>query len=238
MLVLSRKDIEAISRKVLSSYLHSAGRKLNSIDPIDFAEKMCGIKFEFAEMGDNGKVLGLTAFSEVEVTIPCGNGQGQVFKLNGRNAFVDQSLLEGGNVGRLNFTMMHEAAHQLLGLLFPEEYNFKTQPFICRLADEYCRQPITDWPEWQTNVLTSCLLLPRELVKKQMAQHGLGEHIRLLNRVFAPKDYERFSEMADDLGVSKTTLSIRLNQLGMVGRNDFYDPYALVNVYVDEDEIA
>ena len=42
--------------------------------------------------------------------------------------------------------------------------------------------------------------------------------------------------MAELLGVSKTALSIRLSQLGLVGRNDFYDPYALVNVYKDEDD--
>ena len=69
-----------------------------------------------------------------------------------------------------------------------------------------------------------------------MADLGLGEEIRLLNRVFAPKEYELFSQMAELLGVSKTALSIRLSQLGLGGRNDFYDPYALVNVYKDEDD--
>ena len=114
----------------------------------------------------------------------------------------------------------------------------KLQVVLEDIAEEYDLQAmaIRCWPELQTNVLTSYLLLPRELIYKRMADLGLGKEIRLLNRVFAPKEYELFSQMAELLGVSKTALSIRLSQLGLVGRNDFYDPYALVNVYKDEDD--
>ena len=236
MAILSRKDLERISRKMLHQYLKQRDEKITWIDPVDFAERICGIQFVFADIGAGGAVLGLTSFTDGAVTIPSGNGMGKVFQLDGRTAYVDQSLLDEGQCGRLNFTMMHEAAHQILAHLFPTEYGPQKQPFVCRLADERCSRPITDWPEWQTNVLTSYLLLPRELIYKRMADLGLGKEIRLLNRVFAPKEYELFSQMAELLGVSKTALSIRLSQLGLVGRNDFYDPYALVNVYKDEDD--
>lgn len=233
MLMLSRRDLENISRKVLFKYLRQTDEKLNCIDPIDFADKMCGIKFAFTDICARGMVLGLTSFSDISVTIPCGNGMGRVLELDGKTAYVDQRLIDEAQMGRLNFTMMHEAAHKILADLFPEEYNLQTQPFVCRLADERCSRPITNWPEWQTNVLTSCLLLPRELLHKHMADLGLGERIKLLNRVFAPKEYELFSKMAELLGVSKTALSIRLSQLGLIDRNDFYDPYALVNIFND-----
>ena len=39
--------------------------------------------------------------------------------------------------------------------------------------------------------------------------------------------------MADFLGVSKTALSIRLTQLGLVEKNFFSNPYDLTNVYYD-----
>ena len=44
--------------------------------------------------------------------------------------------------------------------------------------------------------------------------------------------------MASILGVSKTALSIRMNQLGLIGRNDLFNPYALVDVFPDEGEVA
>lgn len=98
--------------------------------------------------------------------------------------------------------------------------------------------PITDWVEWQTNVLTAYLLLPRELIDRYMDELGLGRQIKLLNKVFAPKEYALFSEMAKRLGVSKTALSIRLDNLGMIGRNDFSNPYAPIHIYADDFDTA
>ena len=79
-------------------------------------------------------------------------------------------------------------------------------------------------------MLTAYLLLPRELIDRYMDELGLGRQIKLLNKVFAPKEYALFSEMAKRLGVSKTALSIRLDNLGMIGRNDFSDPYAPTHI--------
>ena len=218
MPILSRKDLERISRRVLFRYLTLSDRKMDRIDPVDFAEKICGL--------------------HLTISVPRGNGSVQEFHLNGNIAYVDQNLANAGSVGRLNFTLVHEAAHQILGMLYPEEYNPSAQPFICRLADERCSYPITDWVEWQTNVLTAYLLLPRELIDRYMDELGLGRQIKLLNKVFAPKEYALFSEMAKRLGVSKTALSIRLDNLGMIGRNDFSDPYAPIHIYADDFDTA
>ena len=56
--------------------------------------------------------------------------------------------------------------------------------------------------------------------------------MRLLNRVFASADYKKFEAM----GASKTALSIRMMQLGLLKRNDFSDPYRLVRVEMDEED--
>lgn len=240
MPILSRKDIERISRKVLSRYLKLSGHGMDRIDPIDFSEKMCGLHFAFADISVTGSILGLTSYSNADLTIsiPSGIGAVQEFHLDGNVAYIDQSLTCEGAVGRLNFTLVHEAAHQILGMLYPEEYNPHAQPFICRFAEERCPHPITDWTEWQTNVLAACLLMPRELIYRHMEELGLGKQIKLLNRVFAPKVYDLFSEMSQRLGVSKTALAIRLDSLGLIQRNQFYDPYAFVNIYADDFGIA
>ena len=84
------------------------------------------------------------------------------------------------------------------------------------MTDEHTQYPVLDWEEWQTNELTSFLLLPKELVYRHMANVGLKDGISVLNRIYARKDYERFSEAAKRLGVSKTALAIRSSQLGLV----------------------
>ena len=44
MPILSRKDLERISRRVLFRYLTLSDRKMDHIDPVDFAEKICGLR--------------------------------------------------------------------------------------------------------------------------------------------------------------------------------------------------
>ena len=46
MPILSRKDLERISHRVLFRYLTLSDRKMDRIDPVDFAEKICGLHFD------------------------------------------------------------------------------------------------------------------------------------------------------------------------------------------------
>ena len=117
MLWLSRKDIEHISRRLLRDYLKKAPQKVDHIDPADFAEKMCGLQFIFADISEAHDVIGLTATSGVIITIPQRDGTRLDYELDGKTAFIDQSLVAENRVGRLNFTVMHEAAHQLFWML-------------------------------------------------------------------------------------------------------------------------
>ena len=55
--------------------------------------------------------------------------------------------------------------------------------------------------------------------------------------MYAPKDYHRFSEAARRLGVSKTALAIRLSQMGLIEKNEFFDPYSTILVFPDKNEI-
>ena len=80
------------------------------------------------------------------------------------------------------------------------------------------------------------ILLPPECVIRSMERFGLGTQMRLLNRVFASADYKKFETMASFMGASKTALSIRMMQLGLLKRNDLSDPYRLVRVEMDEED--
>ena len=137
MLWLSRKDIEHISRRLLRDYLKKVPQKVDHIDPADFAEKMCGLQFTFADISEAHDAIGLTATSGVIITIPQRDGTKLDYELDGKTAFIDQSLVAENQIGRLNFTMMHEAAHQLFWMLYPEEYEAQTPRCVFRMTDEH-----------------------------------------------------------------------------------------------------
>ena len=104
MLWLSRKDIEHISRRLLRDYLKKVPQKVDHIDPADFAEKMCGLQFTFADISEAYDAIGLTATSGVIITIPQWDGTKLDYELDGKTAFIDQSLVAENQIGRLNFS--------------------------------------------------------------------------------------------------------------------------------------
>ena len=176
MPVLSKHDIETLSRKILRKYLTTFVQSPTRINPVDFSEKMCGLHFVVADLSYIN-LLGITSFGNIEFKIPIKNDLMQPLVLDGKTAYIDKSLINSKNLGRANFTMMHETAHHLLSQYFPCDYNVTFQPFICRLANERTQSPIMDWTEWQANMLASCLLLPRELVHKTMWQVCMCDRI-------------------------------------------------------------
>ena len=133
---------------------------------------------------------------------------------------------------------MHETCHQIFRILFPAEY---MPPAQCRKVC-YCTpsmygyriKPI-NWEEWRVNTLAASILMPKDLLIEQMHTAGLGNNLRLLNKIFAPKEYEKFAAVAEAMGVSKAALAIRMKQLHLLDRDDLKDPYALVRVVCDEE---
>lgn len=146
MLWLSRKDIEHISRRLLRDYLKKVPQKVDHIDPADFAEKMCGLQFTFADISEAHDAIGLTATSGVIITIPQRDGTRLDYELDGKTAFIDQSLVAENQIGRLNFTMMHEAAHQLFG--------------CCTRKNMRCKL-LAAYSAWQMNIRNTLFLIGR-----------------------------------------------------------------------------
>ena len=145
---------------------------------------------------------------------------------------------EKANPGRRNFTLMHETCHQIFRILFPAEYMPPAQcRKVCCCTSSmygYRIKPI-NWEEWRVNTLAASILMPKDLLIEQMHTAGLGNNLRLLNKIFAPKEYEKFAAVAEAMGVSKAALAIRMKQLHLLDRDDLKDPYALVRVVCDEE---
>ena len=74
--------------------------------------------------------------------------------------------------------------------------------------------------------------MPKSLIIRNMEAVGLGTTMPRLNRIFNNADYNRFCEVAERLGVSKTALSIRMEELGILKENYLKDPLALPRVSV------
>lgn len=238
---LSRKNIEAIAKRVIAAYkkLPSLqGQQPDKILPELLAHDLLGLTTEFHTLSRNGGILGLTACGEVDVQIYDDPKHPEFFHLDGKTLLIDLVLVkEGASIGRYHFTLTHEACHQIFKMLFPREY---ATPVRLRQV-HYCTAVPAEsrdyWEEWRTNSLASAVLMPEDMVRRNMIAFGLGEKIHMLNRVFMPEDYKRFSGMADHMGISKQALAIRLKGLGLLERDYLQNPYALADVQPEDREL-
>lgn len=235
VMYLSRNKIEKISQRIIAAYRklpEVQKRPTGKVCPELLVNGLLGLSIEYHLLSPNGDILGLTSCGEVGVPIFDNPEQPEHLFLDGKTLLIDKRLIaEGANKGRYHFTLVHEACHQIYKILYPEEY----AGGVARRQVFYSMTPpafVGDyWEKWRANVLTSALLMPADMVRANMAAFGLGENLRMLNRVFAPDDYKHFQEMADHMGVSQRALSIRLKQLGLLGKDYLQDPYELVDVF-------
>lgn len=236
---LTRNDIEQIAQRAVSAYQRLPGwegEEQFRVDPEVFAGDLMGLSMAYHRLSPDGSILGATCCGCTILPIFDTPSSHDFFPLDGRTVLIERELIEeGANQGRYHFTLMHEAAHQLLGLIFPVDMQGS------RFRVRYCmegRTPGEDyWDEWRANALTSAILMPVKMVRRNMKEFGLGEKIFRLNKVFAPEVYDRFHKMADYMGVSLQALSIRLTRLGLLKENYLDDSYRLVNIFPEREEL-
>lgn len=236
---LSRYDIELIAQRVISAYrkhFDHYGQEVDMVQPNLLVCDMLGLSVRHHALSRSGKILGLTSCGAVDVQIFDKPESPEYYHLDGKTLLIDSGLrADNANKGRYNFTLIHEACHQIYRMLFPKEYTSG----ITRRKVHYCTTNASyrdgDWEEWRTNTLASAILMPADMVLNNMIAFGLGNRLRMLNKVFASPDYKKFEQMANYMGVSKQALAIRLKQLTLLDLDYLQDPYALVNVFPDEE---
>ena len=239
MQYLSRWDIEQIGIRVTEAY-----QKLPAVEGPPFLRvdielltaRVLGLKVEAHHLSRDRETLGVTSFCEIGVEVfDSGDGTEQFAELDGRTIFIERDLLkEDAVIGRKNFTIAHESSHHILKMLYPRDYGLRyRRGGLLRYRLE-SGGAASDWEAWQANALASAILLPADCVRNSMLKFGLGDRMKRLNRVFSPREYERFAEMAAYMGVSKTALAIRMTQLGLLEQNYLGRPYDLVNITMEE----
>lgn len=237
---LSQGDIEVIAQRVTSAYRKLpglCGASVTKVDPERLAKDLLGLSIDYHVLSRNGRILGLTAYGDVGIPIYDNPKHSDYCFVDQKTVLIDKSLVvEDANVGWYHFTLTHEACHQVFRMLFPKEYflpAMQRRLHFCTLPpcikEEY-------WEEWRTNRLASAILMPADMVQMNMLTFGLGDKLKMLNHIFAPDDYQRFSDMADYMDVSKKALSIRMKQLGLLELDYLGAPYDLIDIYPDKGE--
>lgn len=217
---LSRNDLEQLAQQVIAQYKKACVPRFHlcyNVNPTELAN-LLGYKIEYSYLSQDGSVLGQTAAAPLWTTV-IDTTQGETYYyLDGKTILIEKRLLSNPRtIGRKNFTIAHELAHQLLNQHFPTAYSVEGQHYC--FNRKIVKQEVTNWNEWQADALAAALLLPKEAIEEAMFVFGLGTKIKVLSKKYSEYKYGRFCEMAEFLGVSKTTLAYRMEHLGLLERN-------------------
>lgn len=234
MICFSRKDLERIAGKVIAAYMRSVPVReedVYQVDPEYVAEGLFHLSVERFHLSRNGSILGMTAPVEFGVEVFDDHMESCFYFLDGKTILIEQDLIsEHGPIGRYNYTVMHEVAHQILFYYSArkgQKTKFRQYPSSER-----------DWEEWQADTLAAALLMPEQLVKKVMAYVALPPKIYLLDSLLYTVEYRKFRDAAAILGVSKTALAIRMKQLGFLKHSDLFCPGKIMDIFREEDDVC
>ena len=213
MACLSRADIEAMASEITRQYREAFVPRRHlcyRVDPLSLAG-LLGLSVRFRPLSADGSVLGMTASGELGIYLPDGRGGEALDMLDGTTVLIEEALTRDPRLrGRLHFTLAHEIGHQLVYRTDPEVYGTR-----CRSS----ASPIADWEEWQADAFAAALLMPKDALTDAMFFFGLGERMTVLSKRYSPNRFDSFCRMADYLGVSREALSYRMEQLGLLERN-------------------
>ncbi|MBI2272257.1 MAG: ImmA/IrrE family metallo-endopeptidase [Bacteroidetes bacterium] len=217
---LNTETIEQLAENWLTYCNYTAlehRRPTNLIEMAKFLTQKHQVTFNFASIigfaEDGTKILG-------------------AFNPKKRLILIDQSLAT--DPSKFNFTLAHEIAHLVLHRKLKIKYD-TPEELMGANSLEFLEATYTDgdWMEWQANRFAAALLMPRKVVKAQLAfakstvsNTSRPDHLYINKHPQSVSDYfVIIDNMAGFFGVSHTSLKIRLSALEMI--TDFRDqtPY-------------
>ena len=171
---LSRADLSRIAGKYIDQYYTCFGISKDNPSPINleqFASSVLGLNVKMLPLCSDGSILGLTVFQKCRFTVILEDGTKLVEVFMPRDIVIDSALAADSCTGCRNFTIAHEAAHQILADLFPNDYGRAVK---CRGHIAYReRNGQPSWEEWQANTLAAELLMPTFLVNAEIERAAL-----------------------------------------------------------------
>ena len=229
----SQNQLEKQALETLASYDKQLLVTPKQIDVYDVIEKLLDVPYDWKYLTPDQSILGATAFNPgfiwawPEPVYRVGMKPYKVPVEKG-TILIDSTLTERGNIGRENFTVMHEVFHQVLHKKCfrnePPNYDhFSKNPEYDSNGHKKLKTAI-DYIEYQANQCAACFLMPRDLV------------IETFDKMFSRTSYSRLKwiyidnlvrEMAYEFNSSETAMKYRLNNLKIlrnVGDGKCYEP--------------
>ena len=214
---LSRAELSCIAGKYIEMYYALFGISKNDpapINPEQFANSVLGLNLKMLPLCSDGHILGLTGFQRCSFTATLEDGTKLVEVFMPRDIVIDSALAADRCTGCRNFTIAHEAAHQILADLFPNDYGKAVK---CRGHIVYReRNGKTSWEEWQADTLAAELLMPTFLINAEIERVALTLPNGILYKSVSDPNYEKILEMARRIGVSWSAIRIRLQQMQVI----------------------
>lgn len=100
----------------------------NGVSLAAIAIKFLGYTVDYRYLTKDGSVLGKTASSLMRITVYDSDMTEVLYELDDRTLLIEKRFLfSPGNVGRKNFTIAHELAHQIINRSIPEQYALLVQ---------------------------------------------------------------------------------------------------------------
>ena len=128
---LSRDNIEIIANRVFKAYKALPDIKNSEcyrIEPEKLILEVLGLNIGIEHLSLTGDTLGLTTFREMGVEVYDETDEPFIYFLDGKTILVEKSLKQDiTKIGRYNFSLMHEAAHQIFKMLFPKDYGIPSR---------------------------------------------------------------------------------------------------------------
>lgn len=241
MKIYSQFEIEQISRRVYKAYKKTAGYEAMPIRVIpEQLADILGLNFDYRHLSRDRLTLGATSFEDGYGIEVFDSPLEEYYELDGKTMLIEEDLLaDEENPGRCNFTKTHEVCHHILHLLYPYEFGSDTAARrVLHYRQDSRVSPAVAQQERLVDRVTSAVLMPEELIKSNMPMYGLPEKIDVLNRLIGNYDYKSFCLMAEGMGVSKQALSIRLKTLGLLRKEYLKNPYEMLNIYMEVNELG
>lgn len=236
-MILSQKELEEMAAAVTMdfnrTFFGSAAERLNRFafpTPIDqLASDYLGLNVTFAKLSADGSIYGLTAYADAEFSVET-DGAHRILSLKRNQVVLDSSFMQPGNIRRLcykrRFTLAHECAHQLLFQMESDERKISCYAKPGARGYHTLKTP-EDWREWQANTLGAAILMPQNEVDRAMWYLNTVRPLISYDGMFYGEDRNKIKVFCSLFGVSKTTASIRLNQLGYLitkQHDEYMDP--------------
>ena len=218
MIMWSRADLENWADAILKDFL---GEHFEDFAPIDIerlAKEYLGLSVEYDTLSDSLEVYGVSAFQDTVIDL-LRNGIIEQINVKADTILLESALCCEELKTTHRFTLGHEAAHQILRRWERQNAKFVAdkQPAVAFSRKTNTPPPERDWNEWQANTLGAALIMPRRLMEECLFRLGSTQKLTVYGRDSLDSEGKQIvNNIKSFLGVSKTSVLIRLKQLGLV----------------------